>query len=118
MATDVSWILELGVQPAREKDLRALMDEMVSGAKAETGTLNFEWSATADRSVWQIFERYADSAAVMIHLAAFGTKFAARFQELCKPLHCVVCGSASPEVKKALAGLHPIYMESVGGFSR
>ena len=119
MATDVSWMLELNVQRGREKDFTVLMNEMVTATRAnEAGTLNYEWSTSADGCVCHIFERYVDSAAVMTHLATFGEKFAGRFLEVLKPVRFVVYGSPSQDVKDALAGFNPVYMQPVGGFSR
>jgi quinol monooxygenase YgiN len=112
-------MLELHVQPGREKDFRVLMEEMVGATQAnESGTLNYEWSRSADGKVCHIYERYVDSAAVMTHLGTFGERFAGRFLELLKPVRFVVYGSPSTEVKDALAGFNPIYMQAVGGFSR
>ena len=119
MSAEVSWILELSVQPSRERDVRALMDEMVGATQAnEAGTLNYEWSATNDGNVCHIFERYTDSAAVMKHLVTFGEKFAGRFFEIFKPMRFVVYGSPSQEVKDALAGFGAVFMRPVGGFTR
>ena len=119
MATDVSWILEVKVQPGREKDFLDLMNEMVAATHAsEPGTLAYEWSTSADGSVCHIFERYADSTAVMTHLATFGEKYASRFLEVLKPVRFVVYGSPNEDVKKALAGFTTVHMTPVGGFSR
>ena len=118
MAT-VSWMLELNVKPGSEKVLRALMNEMVTATRTnEAGTLNYEWSLSADGSVCHLYERYADSAATMTHLATFGAKFASRFLEVLKPVRLTVYGAPSPEVKGALAGFNPVYMEPASGFSR
>lgn len=115
----VSWMLELDVQEGREGDLQKLMAEMVAAAQAsEPGTLDYEWSTSADGRRCHIFERYADSAAVLTHLGAFGEKFAGRFMEVLKPVRFVVYGSPSASVKEALAGFSPVYMQSIGGFSR
>ena len=119
MATDVSWIVELNLQPAREKEFTALMNEMVTATRAnEAGTVNYEWSMSADGVVCHIFERYVDSDAVMTHLGAFGEKFAGRFLDILKPVRFVVYGSPSQQVKDALAAFNPVYMQPVGGFSR
>ncbi len=119
MATDISWVLELSVQPGRDRDFKALMEEMVAATRAnEPGTLNYEWSTSSDGSACHIYERYGDSSAVMIHLVAFDMKFAGRFLELFKPVRFVVYGSPSQEVKNALADFNPVYMQQVGGFSR
>ena len=72
MNSNVYWMLELDVQPGRENDLRVLMAEMVSATQAnESGALNYEWSTSADGKVCHIYQRYADSAAVMTHLGPF-----------------------------------------------
>jgi len=119
MATEVSWIVELNLQAGRKTEFTALMNEMINATRAnEAGTLNYEWSTSADGAVCHIFERYVDSAAVMTHLGAFGEKFADRFLEVVKPVRFVVYGSPSHQVKAALAAYNPVYMQPVGGFSR
>ena len=119
MKGDVSWVLELDLQAGRESDFRALMAEMIAATQAnEPGTLNYEWSTSADGQRCHIYERYADSAAVMTHLGTFGEKFAARFLEVLKPARFVVYGTPSAAVRNALAGFNPVYMEGAGGFSR
>jgi len=119
MPAEVSWILEASFQPGREKDFRILVDEMVAATRAnEPGTLNYEWSTSPDGSVCHIFEGYVDSAAVMIHLATFGQKYASRFLEVLKPVRFVVYGSPNQDVKNALAAFNTVYMQPVGGFSR
>jgi quinol monooxygenase YgiN len=119
MNSNVYWMLEMEVQAGRENDFRTLMTEMVNATQEnETGTLNYEWATSADGKVCHLYERYADSVAVMIHLSTFGDKFAARFLEALKPVRFVVYGSPSQEVKNALAGFNPFYVQPVGGFSR
>ena len=111
--------LELSLKPGHEAKLAALVSEMVAATSAnEAGTLSYEWSLSADGATCHIFERYADSAAVLTHLGAFGEKFAGRFLELLTPVRCSVYGSPSPEVKEGLAVLNPVYMRPVGGFNR
>jgi quinol monooxygenase YgiN len=112
-------MLELDVQKGRESDFRELMVEMVGATKAnEAGTLDYEWSTTADGGRCHIFERYVDSAAVLTHLGTFGEKFAGRFLEILKPVRFVVYGSPSSTVRDGLAGFNPVYMQPAGGFSR
>jgi quinol monooxygenase YgiN len=119
MAADVSWMLELNLQPGREKDFRTLMNEMVTATRAnEPGTLIYEWNTSADGSVCHLYERYIDSAAAMTHLGTFGGKFAARFLEILKPVRLVLYGSPSQKVRDALAGVGAVQMELAGAFSR
>jgi len=119
MSSNVSWMLELEVQPGREGDLKALMAEMVGATQAnEPGALNYEWSTSADGKRVHLHERYADSAAVMTHLGTFGERFAERFLAILKPVRFVVYGSPDAAVRGALADFGPVYMQDLGGFTR
>jgi quinol monooxygenase YgiN len=119
MATGVSWKLELAIQEGQGDNLPSLIEEMVSSTRAnEPGTLDYQWSTSADGTACHIFERYSDSGAVMVHLANFGEQFAGRFMEILAPTSFVVYGSPNEEVREALAGFNPTYMDSAGGFSR
>ncbi len=119
MSTQVSWMLELDLAEGRESDFRSLMAEMVAATKAdEPGTLDYEWSLSDDGRRCHIFERYADSAALLTHLGTFGKRFASRFLAILTPVRFVVYGAPSKEAREALAGLAPDYMTPAGGFSR
>lgn len=119
MSSHVYWMLELEIQIGRTDDVRALMAEMVASTQAnEAGALNYEWSLSADGKVCNIYERYVDSDATMVHIGTFGARFAARFMAVLKPIRLVVYGSPNASVKEALAGFGPTYMESAAGFSR
>jgi quinol monooxygenase YgiN len=119
MKNEISWMLELEVQAGRERDFRELVAEMVKATPAnEAGTLNYEWSTSANGKLCHIYERYEDSAAVMTHLGTFGKTFAGRFLEILESVRFSVYGSPSTAVKDALAGFNPVYMKEVGGFRR
>ena len=119
MNKNVYWLLELEIQAGREKDFQSLMKEMVASTQAdEPGTLNYEWTTSADGTRCHIYERYTDSAAVLAHLGNFGQKFAKRFLEILKPVRFVVYGSPDQQVKDALAAFGPVYMNAAEGFSR
>ncbi len=119
MNDQISWILELRIRGGRENDFRALMTEMVAATEAnEPRTLSYEWSTSVDGRACHIYERYTDSAAVMVHLATFGERFAARFGQVLEPVRTVVYGSPSAAVREALADLNPTYLEPAAGFNR
>jgi len=119
MNENVYWMLELAVQPGRLNDLRNVMQDMVDAASTnEPGTLNYEWNISADGGASHIYVRYRDSAAVMTHMQAFGTRFTARFMELVTITRFVVYGSPGAEVKAALAAYSPVYFAPFGGFKR
>lgn len=119
MNGQVYWVLELEVLPGRDADFKALMAEMVRSTRdGEPGTLNYEWNTSSDGRLCHIYERYADSSAVMKHLESFGGKFAERFLAILKPIRFVVYGAPNQAVKDALAGFAPVYMSAADGFAR
>jgi quinol monooxygenase YgiN len=114
----VSWHLEVAVKPGQLDAFRTLVNEMVESTRAETGALSFEWYIDDDGTVGHVYERYADSAATLTHLGAFGAKFAARFLAVVVPNRFTVFGRPTDEVKEALSGFRPTYPRPLGGFAR
>jgi len=95
-----------------------VMRDMIASARAEPGTLNYEWWIAEDGASCQVYERYRDPAAVLSHLGAFHTKFAERFLPLITATRFVVYGAKAPEVRDALAGFAPLHLARLDGFSR
>ena len=118
MDTQVSWMLEVAVKPGQLETLRVLMREMVGSTRAEPGALGYEWFVGDDGGVVLLAERYADSAAALAHLAAFGERFAGRFLAAVDPTRFTVMGCPSDAVKAALGGFDPAYLRPFGGFVR
>jgi quinol monooxygenase YgiN len=98
--------------------VRALIDELVASARGEPGVLTYEFFASDDGAAVAAYERYADSAAALAHLAGFGERFAGRLLALADVTRVTVLGSPSDEVRAALAGFGPVYLRPVGGFAR
>src|SRR5260370_9350341 len=67
MKGHVSWVNELAVKDGALESFRELMEEMVSGASNEPGTLAYEWYISHDGSAVHVVETYEDSAAVRAH---------------------------------------------------
>lgn len=119
MSEQVSWMLDLMVNAAKEAELRNLMAEMTTATESEEpGALDYEWHFSEDGTRLHLFERYADSDATMVHLGNFGAKYMQRFMGCLTPASMVVYGSPSDAVRGALAGLNPVYMERSAGFRR
>lgn len=119
MSTEVHWVLELDIKDGQLDNFKALMAEMVDATKAnEPDATHYEWFVNEAETSCHIYERYADSAAVMTHLGTFGEKFAERFLAALAPIRLVVYGDPSDEVRDALAGLGAAHMKQVGGFAR
>ena len=118
MSKVVFWNLELFINDNKLSDFKSLMNEMVTSTKSETGTLGYEWFISEDKSICHIYERYASSEDVLVHLGNFGTKFAERFLACVTPTRLHVYGEPSAEVKAGLDGFGPVYLKTFGGFSR
>ena len=118
MSENVYWVLELAVRPDRLDDFRGLMREMVAAAASEPGTLNYEWNISSDGTACHIYVRYENPAAVMLHMASFGTQFDSRFAALAQITRMVVYGAPNAEVKAALAPYGAVYFAPLGGFAR
>jgi quinol monooxygenase YgiN len=119
MNKHVYWILELELRLGKERDFHELMREMVAATRDnEPGTLAYEWSLDKDGRTCHIFERYSNSAAVMVHLAKFGEDYAERFFGMLSPTRFTIYGSPSQLVKDALSVFEPSYMKLADGFTR
>jgi quinol monooxygenase YgiN len=118
MNGQVSWIFEVAVRPGKIDAFRTLMEEMVESTRAEPGALVYEWFVSDDGAVVLLYERYADSAAVLTHSEAFQAKFAERFLDLVDPTKFTVLGTLSDEAKAALSRPGRVFLEPFGGFVR
>ena len=115
----VSWMLEIEIQAGQGDAFAALAREMTAATRTnEPGTLNYEWNLSADGRRCHIYERYADSNAVLTHVRTFGDKFAGRFLACARPVRFDVYGAPGEDVKAALADFHPTYFREVAGFDR
>ncbi len=119
MSETVQWVLEVAIKQGELNNFKALMNEMVEATQAnEPNTTNYEWFIIDDGQTCHLYERYADSAATMTHLASFGENFADRFLAAVAPTRLVVYGNPSAEVREALAAFGAVHMAQIGGFAR
>ena len=119
MSSNVSYVVEIVVKDGETDNVKALIDEMVNATKAnEPGVLNYEFYTSEDGGIIHVHERYTDSAAAMIHLAAFGERFVDRLLAIAEPTRFFVYGEPSAEVLGALAAFGAVHMAKIGGFSR
>jgi quinol monooxygenase YgiN len=114
---EVAWLLELAVNPGQFDAVSALMEEMVASTRAEPGALGYAWFVGEENRTVALYERYADSAAVLAHLATFGERFAPRFLDSMTPTRLTVFGDPSEEARQALAGFSPTFLGFLGGFT-
>lgn len=119
MGDAISWVLELNIKDGKFDAFETLMSEMVTATNAnEPNAHTYEWFVSDDKMTCHIYERYADSAAVMTHLGNFGAKFAERFLDALEPTRLMVYGNPSDEARGALAGLNAVFLSRIGGYSR
>src|SRR5436190_21792727 len=95
MDNELAWLLELAVHPGELETVRALMEEMVASTRAEPGSLAYAWYVSDDGSTIAAYERYADEAATLTHVATFGGRFAQRFLTAMTPTRMTVFGAPS-----------------------
>ena len=117
MSDSVFFVLELEVKPGQIDDLRTVMREMVELTRLEPGTLNYEWFLSDDGARCHIYERYADSGAVLAHGATFPENLNERFLTF-QPTRLTVYGRANEAVGEALSALAPAFLQPLGGFVR
>lgn len=118
MKGHVSWVIALAVKDGKLKAFKDLMEEMVEGTSAEPQTLAYEWYISGDKDAVHIFEKYADSEAMIAHVNGFLEKWAARFMECVDVTFFHVYGDPSPAARKLLDGFGATYLGPWGGFSR
>jgi len=118
MDEQVAWHVELAVKPGALEDFRTLTGEMVEATLGEPGVLSYERFVSADGKVVHVYERYADSAAAVVHLRTFRRTFGDRFAALVDRTRFTVYGTPSAELRGMLDGFGAIYLTPFGGFTR
>ena len=117
MKEHVSWVIELAVKPGQLDSFKELMEEMVAGTSTEPETLNYEWYISGDNGTVHIFEKYANSEAMITHVNGFMEKWAARFMERVDPTRFTVYGDPSEAARELLAAFGGTYLGPWGGFA-
>jgi len=121
MTERISWVNELAVKDGKLETFRELMEEMVSGAKNQPGTLSYEWYISDDGSTVHVVETYADSAAVVAHHVSEGfalKNWAARFMDCADVTRVNAYGDPNAAAREILNRLGAAYHKAWGGFSR
>jgi quinol monooxygenase YgiN len=118
MGNQVSWCVELAIDPRELEKHRALTSEMVQFARSERGALVYERFISEDCKTLHVYERYVDSAAALAHMRSFDALFADRFHGMVVRKRFVVCGVPSEELRNVLDAFGAIYVSPLDGFSR
>ena len=116
MAEEMSWHVELRVKPGQLGNFRRLTGEMVAAARREPGVLSYQRFVSEDGTAVHIYERYADSAAAVVHLEEFAKRFAGRFIAVVERKSFTVFGYPSAGLKAVLDGFNAMYLKPFGNF--
>lgn len=94
------------------------MDEMVAGTSSESGTLNYEWYISDDGETIHLFEKYANSEAMIDHVNGFMEKWAGWFMACVEPTRFTVYGIPTDAAKNLIAPVRRYVPGALGGFAR
>ena len=99
---------------------KPIVNKLVAATEKEPGTLAYEYTVGNDQKTVDIYERYTNAHAAVVHVTEnFGPNFSKEFMAVAKPTRFVVYTAApTDELKKTLADFHPIYMTPFDGFTR
>jgi quinol monooxygenase YgiN len=114
---EIYWVLVLKISASKEAEFKALSAKLIESTKEEAGALNYEWSLTEDGGTCHIYERYADSAAVKVHLQR-SLELVAQIMTVATPQSFALYGASEAEVKAMFSDLNPVFTKPLGGFGR
>lgn len=114
MCSQVSWLVELRVEPNQLENFRVLTGEMVESARSETGVLSYERFVSDDGTFVYAYERYVDSVAALAHLKMFEKKFSGRFLAMVDRRRFMVFGTPTEELRMFLDRFQATYLRPFG----
>lgn len=114
----VHWLMELFITEQQAHAFNKLMNELVEEADHEPGTMACELNFNDTGDVCNIYLRFADADAAMLHLAMFSDKFGDRFRQTCSVTGTTILGFASEELRLALQSYSPVVFSQRSGFAR
>ena len=114
----VYWVITFTVDQMDK--FKPIVNKLVAATEKEPGTLAYEYTVGNDNKTVDIYERYTNAHAAVVHVTEnFGPNFSKEFMALAKPERFIVYTAApTDELKKTLADFHPIYMTPFDGFTR
>jgi quinol monooxygenase YgiN len=114
----VYWVITFTVDQLDK--FKPIVNKIVAATEKEPGTLAYEYTVGDDQKTVDIYERYTNAHAAVVHVTEnFGPNFSKEFMALAKPTRFIVYTAApTDELKKTLADFHPIYMKPFDGFTR
>jgi quinol monooxygenase YgiN len=126
MSDNVFFVVELEIKPVQLDDLRSVALEMVDLSREnEPGTLNYEYFLSRDGSVCHIYERYADTSAVLAHNRSYPADLSQRGMAF-RPTRLTAYGTVTDAIRaeridsieKAIPAFSAVYLQPLAGFAR
>jgi quinol monooxygenase YgiN len=119
MSNIVSCVAEVNIHDGQVDHLKAFMNAMIDDIQRdEPGTLNYEWFLADDGKSYQVYERYTDSEAYMVHLEIFGQKYAEQILPHVTITKITLYGSPNDAVRGVFTSLPTTYMSRTAGVAR
>ena len=116
--SNISWHVELRVEPADSEAFEKLTAEMVEFARSESGVLIYErHKSEQDDCVIHVYERFQDAASALAHLHAFNARFGKRFGQIVRRKTFVVFGVPSEQLRMLLNEFDATFATLMNGFS-
>ena len=113
----IYWVITFTVDQMDK--FKPIVQKLVAATEKEPGTLEYEYAVGDDQKTVDIFERYTNSHAAVVHVTEnFGPNFSKDFLAVAKPGRFVVYGVPTDELKKTLADFKPVYMTPFDGFTK
>src|SRR5215467_3482650 len=112
----ISWWVELVVQPGCLDEFETLTGEMVASTRAESGVLAYQRFISEDRKAVYVYECYKDSDAAVAHLVKFAATFGERYGSLVTRKRFVVLGDPNDALRTLLDRYGATYYQSFGAF--
>jgi quinol monooxygenase YgiN len=110
LGDEISWWVELAVEPRKLRSFRVLTRAMMDFTHQEVGILNYDRFITEDGRIVHAYERYVNSAAASVHLQNFLDNFEERFSNMVDRIRFTVYGNPSAELKGLLDRFGVIYL--------
>jgi quinol monooxygenase YgiN len=113
----IYWVITFTVDQMDK--FKPIVQKLVAATEKEPGTLEYEYAVGDDQKTVDVFERYTNSHAAVVHVTEnFGPNFSKDFLAVAKPSRFVVYGVPTDELKKTLADFKPVYMTPFDGFTK
>lgn len=119
MSDNLIVIAENNTNDGQLDNLKALLTEMIGSIQRdEPGTLNYEWFISEDGKSVDVYERYVDAGACMVHLGNLGQTYAPRLFACVTATKIAIYGNPNDQVRAVFANFAAVYRSPLARFAR